>query len=230
VLDDDGITAGHTTTGIIAIPLVSLRVLRLEGRAFLRNFQIFYQTIGDGIDPAVDIELPFVVPGFLHDRVVGKIFDLLGDVQFAHAVVRDLFVRGDCSFYILEPMLQEPRSPVLHDRSDASAAVMAAYDDVLHLQYLNRVLQNAHQVHIGVDDLIGYIAVNEDLSRQQAGYLVRGNPAVGAPDPKVFRVLPRKFFEKTRGLFLDLPGPFPVVFKQDTDIFHRLPLTREKPE
>ena len=159
-------------------------VLQRPGkRAFLHDFQIFYQTIGDRIDPAVNIELSLLLPGFLHDRVVGKVFDLFDDVQFAHLIVGDLFVRRDRGFNILHPMLQEARGLVLHDRRDASASVMAAYNDVFYAQDLDGVLQNAHQIHIGVNDLIGYVPVDEYLARQQTGYLVCRNPAVRASDP-----------------------------------------------
>jgi hypothetical protein len=149
----------------------------------LHDFQVFDQSVGNRIDPAMNIQLPFMLPGFLYDRVVREIFHLLDDVQFAHFVVRDLFVRRDRCFDVFQPMFQEARRLVLHDSGYSPAPVMAAYDDVLYTQCFNCVLQNAHQIHIGVNDLIGYVPVNEYLSGQQAGYLVCGNTAVGTPDP-----------------------------------------------
>jgi len=52
--------------------------------------------------------------------------------------------------------------------ADAAAAVVAADDDVLDLEDLDRVLDDGEAVQIAVDDNVGDVAVYKDLARLQA--------------------------------------------------------------
>ncbi|MNH26129.1 hypothetical protein D3C79_861620 [compost metagenome] len=119
---------------------------------------------------------------------------LLGHVQLAQVVeALVLILDGFELFAVLEidildvaqPVVDEAQLLVLHRRLDAAATVVAADDDVLHLEHLHRVLQHGEAVEIGVHHQIGDVAVDEDIPRQQPHQLVGGNPAVGAADPEV---------------------------------------------
>jgi len=49
---------------------------------------------------------------------------------------------------------------------------MAAHDDVLYLQYFDRVLQDREAIHIRVNNQVGHVAVNEQLPRKKAIILI----------------------------------------------------------
>ena len=124
---------------------------------------------------------------------------------------------------VLEPVLQHPGSGVLLDGRDAAASVMTAHNNVPDLQDLDGVLKHAHQVHVGIDDLIGNVPVDEDIARQQSCDLVRRHTAVGTSDPQVLGpLLLLQLCEEAGALDLDPPCPLLVVLQQPEDLFHAL--------
>lgn len=65
---------------------------------------------------------------------------------------------------------------------DAAAVVMAADDDVLDVQVAHGVVDDGHDVQVGVGDDVGDVAVDEDLARFQAHDFIGGDAAVAAAD------------------------------------------------
>ena len=69
----------------------------------------------------------------------------------------------------------------------AAASVVSANDDVAHLQDVHRELHDRETIEIRVDHQVGDVAMDEEFAREDADNLVRGNAAVGAADPQIFR-------------------------------------------
>jgi hypothetical protein len=75
---------------------------------------------------------------------------LLDDVQFAQAIVaggrverlerRDVLARD--VLHVAEPVVDEAELLIVERRLHAAASVVAADDDVLHLQHVDRELQH----------------------------------------------------------------------------------------
>ncbi len=88
---------------------------------------------------------------------------------------------------------------------------MAADDDVLDLEDIDRELQHRQAVDVGVADHVGDVAVDEQLAGDAAHDLVGRQPAVGAADPQQLGPLhglePREELGVARG---GGGGPAPV--------------------
>ncbi len=114
---------------------------------------------------------------------------------------------------VRQPVVQQSVRGVAHGRLDTAAAVVAADDDVLHLEVFHRVVHHAEQVVIGVDHQVGHVTLHEDGARQRVGDFFGGHPAVGAADPQELRVLPLSHIVKQiGGFFLDILYPNLVSF------------------
>ena len=74
-------------------------------------------------------------------------------------------------------------------RGYSSTTVVTAYDDVLHLQDVDSVLQDAEAVHVSVNHHVGDIPMHENLAGKGSGDLVCGYATVGATDPENLRGL-----------------------------------------
>jgi hypothetical protein len=88
-----------------------------------------------------------------------------------------------------QPLVDQAEVLPGHRRLDAPAAVVAAHDDVLDLQDLDRVLHNRQHVEVGMDDEVRDVAVDEELARLDAGDFLRRDAAVGTADPQELRLL-----------------------------------------
>src|SRR4051812_8021499 len=78
---------------------------------------------------------------------------------------------------VAQPVVDEAKAIVTQRGTDATAAVVAADDDMLDLQHLDSELQNRKTVEIGVDDYVGDVPMNEQLARRQADDFIRRHPA-----------------------------------------------------
>ena len=67
-----------------------------------------------------------------------------------------------------------------HGSFNASAAVVAADDDVLDFEVAHGVVDDGHYVEVGVADKVGDVAVDEHLARAEAGDGFGGDAGVGA--------------------------------------------------
>ena len=87
---------------------------------------------------------------------------------------------------VKEPLVGDHQAGVLglESRQDTAAPVVTADDDVLHLEHHDRVLEDAQAVEVGRDDLVGDVAVDEDVAGIGIHHGLRGNAAVRASDPE----------------------------------------------
>ena len=82
-----------------------------------------------------------------------------------------------------QPVIEKPGAFLPHGRVHAAAAVMAADDDMAHLEHLDGELQHRQTIHIRRLDKIGDVAMDEHLAGIKTGDDVRRHPAIGAADP-----------------------------------------------
>lgn len=137
-------------------------------------------------------------PCVLNDGGQAYIIDLLHHIELAQPVlpfckVGDAVQLGLVSdVNILDmpkPVVDQPKLPVAACGDHPAAAVMPADDDVFNFQHLDRVLQNRQAVHVRMNDHVGDVAVNENLSWRQTQNLVGRDTTVRAAYPKVLRCL-----------------------------------------
>src|SRR5690606_18849676 len=88
-----------------------------------------------------------------------------------------------------QPVVDDAVADIFQGRLHAAATVVADDQDVLHLQDIHRVLEHGKDIEVRLRDDVADVAVDENLSRRQAGDLVGGDAAVGTADPQVFRAL-----------------------------------------
>ena len=111
----------------------------------------------------------------------------------------------------------EPSSAASH----ATAAVVAADDDVLHAEDVDRVLQHREAVEIGVHDDVRDVPVDEHLAWREPDDLVRRDAAVRAADPEVLgRLVLCELGEEPGIARDDVLGPGTVVREQIGEVRH----------
>src|SRR5216683_3981781 len=189
-----------------------------------RDGEIVQPPVMDAVDQPVHLEGLAAPPGLLHDRGVADIVDLLDDVDLAQDVGlrRHVGFRRDDGLVLLaqradavEPVVDEAELVALERRLDAAAAVMAADDDMGDAQHVDGVLHHRQAVEVDMHDLVGDVAVDEDLAGQEADHLVGGHPAVRAADPQELgRLLVAQLGEEAGMLLLHVARPFPVILDQ----------------
>jgi hypothetical protein len=67
----------------------------------------------------------------------------------------------------------------------AAAAIVAAHDDVLDLELLDRVLDDRERADVIRDDHVGDVAVHKHLAGREPCDLLGGHARVGAADPEI---------------------------------------------
>src|SRR6516225_6711796 len=104
---------------------------------------------------------------------------------------------------------------VTHCGLDAATTVMAADDHMVYFKVTDGILQDTEQVYIRMNDQVGNIAVNENLTRLGTRNFIGRNPAVAATDPQELRSLKVGQALKIFGIgrFLDC-CPVPVFQQQ----------------
>ena len=88
-----------------------------------------------------------------------------------------------------DPGVEQAEVVVGHAVFHATALVVAADDDVLYLEVIDSVLEDAERVHIRLRHQIADVAVNEEFAGLAAGEVFGGDTRVGAADPEEFRLL-----------------------------------------
>ena len=122
---------------------------------------------------------------------------------------------------VAQPVIRQANPLAADHRADAAAAVMADNEDVLHLEQIDRQLDDRKAIQIRVDDHVGEVAVHEHFAGQNANDFVGGDATIGAADPEEFRVLlTRKLPKKLRISLLDRVGPSFVLFEELFQMVH----------
>ena len=139
-----------------------------------------------------------VLPRPLHNRCLGQIVDLLGDVYFHQLVKPCDGIRNRFQFTVVEPvdvlnltqpLVQETKIIVGDGILHTAAVIVAAHDDVFYLEELDSVLQHAQEIEIGVHHQVCYVSVHEQFARLGSGNFFSRHTRVGTPDPHELRGL-----------------------------------------
>jgi hypothetical protein len=88
---------------------------------------------------------------------------------------------------------------------------MAAQDDMLDLQHVDRELDHRHEVQVVLGHQVRDVAVDEEPARARLGELIGRDAAVGAADPQELGLLPGDLAGEEFRIVVDLLGrPRPV--------------------
>jgi hypothetical protein len=189
--------------------------------------EIMDQAVLEAVDPAVHAQLAALVPGLAHHRCVAHVLDLLQHVELAQPRLARVG-RQPCQF-LAEAVLDgadaggpaadggqaAPRRVMAQGVEHPAAAVVAADDDVAHLKHLDREGQHGGGVGVAQAELVGDVAVDEDLARWQADDLVGRDAGVRTADPQVGGdMLGRQPGEIVGVHLADGADPFAVVDQQ----------------
>ena len=112
----------------------------------------------------------------------------------------------------VEPVVQQAELVLLERGLHAAAAIVAAHDDMAHMQPVDRVLQRGEAVEVGHLQLVADAAMVVDLARHEADAFVARHAAVGAADPQHARRMMRGHaLEEVRIVAVDAGLPGAVV-------------------
>jgi len=198
--------------------------IRDVGGADGAEAEVADEAVFKAVDPAVDGEVLFPLPGAADDGGFADVEGLLEDVQLAEAVeaffglvdaVEGLLVALLDIADVAEPVIGEADLVVVEDGLDAAAAVMADDHDVLDFQDIDGELKDGEAVEIGVDDDVGNVAMDEDFAGGEIDDLGGWDAAVGAADPHVFgSLLVGEVFEEIGVDLADAGGPVAVALEE----------------
>lgn len=148
---------------------------------------------------------------------------LLVDVELDEALVAGLLVGDGVELLLVQavdvadvaqPGVHEAKVLGRHGGLDTAAAVVAADNNVLNLEVLDGILDDAHNVEVRVAHQVGNVTVHKGVAGLQARDLLGGDAGVGASDPEILGVLAgRELLEEVRVLGDLLGGPGLVVLK-----------------
>ncbi len=156
--------------------------------------------------------------------------DLLDHVEFTEpCTLRGFIGQGTQTGVVLFPHILHVSQPIIGqthvvaaERSTHAAAAIVTYDhDMFHFQHIDRELNYAKAVQVGVHHDVGHIAMHEKLAGQQTDNLIGRDATVRASNPQVFgRLLSREFFKKFRIASADIVRPGLVLIEQVTKRSH----------
>lgn len=188
------------------------------------NLEVLEQAVVEAKDPAVDNGELVLGVALLDGSRLDNVAALLLDVELDEAVIALLLVGDGVELLLVQPVdvadVAQPgvqQAQVLggHGGLDAAAAVVAADDDVLDAEVAHGVVDDAHDVEVGVADEVGDVAVDKGLAGLEAGDLLGGDAGVAATDPEVFGGLALgELGEVARVPFRLLGGPGAVVLEE----------------
>ena len=150
----------------------------------------------------------------LQDSVLREIAISTSLVTSGDAVELSCVVVGDLADR-MQPVIDETAALPIHGSLYAAASIVPDHDDVLHLQHIDRELQNGKIVGVLRGSEIGDVSMDEKLAGIEPDDLVRRHATVGTADPQILRrLLVLEPLEKA-GVGNDHPpGPGPVICLQ----------------
>jgi len=197
-----------------------------------RQIQVFEHPVGEVEDPAVNRRM---LPSEIVSLNAGGLDDadtLLLHVEFDQPSVAGLLIADRVELVpvqpvdvtnLTEPAVHEPEILGLHRRLDSSTSVVPDDNDVVHLERIDRVVDDRVDVQVGVDHEVGDVPVDEHFSGCASHDLVGRNPRVGAADiQEVRRLSGGERFEEAVLLIL-LLDPASVRFENAVIPFHDPP-------
>src|SRR5579864_2106266 len=133
-------------------------------RTPLRHLQVAQQPVPEVVDPGVHLERLAAFPGFLHRGALDDVPHLLARIQLAQAPVARVFVGeraklvavlGGDVLDVAQPVVRQADAVLGHGGMHAAAAVMAAQDDVPHLEDIDGELDHREAVEVGMYHHVG---------------------------------------------------------------------------
>lgn len=144
--------------------------------------QIPDDTIAQPVAPSMNTQLLAPRPGLLDNTGMADIQCGLDDIQLRQQIllffasvgksIELLAVDRVQIFDVPQPVIDHSKLLLGQRGSDTSAAIVSADDDVADLEDVDGVLEDRQQVHIGVGDDVGDVAVDENLAGIQVDDLV----------------------------------------------------------
>lgn len=211
--------------GLVAILLIGkvVDLLDLVKHLLKVNLEISEETVAETKDPAVDDGIAVLLVGLLNSGCLDDVAALLDNVEFDEAVITLLLIGNGVELFLVQtvdvadvtkPRVEDSKVFGSHGSFDTTAAVVAADNNVLYAEMSDGIVNDAHDIEIGVDNEIGNIAVDKGLAGLQTSNLLGGDTRVTASDPKVVGGLAGAEADKVaRILLLLLSSPLAVVFK-----------------
>ena len=156
------------------------------------DLEILQQSIIEAKHPAVHYGVLVLGIRLLNSGCLDDVSALLPNTQLDESIVplglvlngvQLLLVEAVDVTNVTEPGVQQAQVLRGHGGLDTTAAVVAAHDDVLDVKVAHGILNDAHNVEVSVDDQVGNVAVDEDLTGAQTGDLLGGDARVAASDP-----------------------------------------------
>lgn len=149
---------------------------------------------------------------------------LLDNVELHQAVV-SLVIIGDGIQLLLvnsvdianvsQPGVEQAHILGCHGSLDTTAAVVAADYNMLDLEVVDSIVDDAHDVEVGADDHVGNVSVDKGLAGLQTSDLLGGNARITASHPEILGGLAGSQTSKELGVVLQpFSGPFLVVLKE----------------
>lgn len=158
------------------------------------DVKILQQAVVNAINPAMHGQFLPACPGVLNNGRLTDVDNLLDHIQLAEFVASPRFIADQAQrrfvflahlLYVAQPVVDQSEPAAAQRRQHAAAAVMPADNDVFHPQHVDGKLHHRQTIQIRMDDEIGNIAMDEQLSRHQADDLIGGHPTVGTADPQI---------------------------------------------
>jgi len=188
------------------------------------DLEVFQQPVLEAKHPAVHDGILILGVRLLDGSSLDNVAALLLNAELDETVVTRGLVRNGVQLLLVEsvdvanvtePWIQQAQVLGRHGSLDAAAAVVAADDDVLDVEVAHGILDDAHNVKVGVDHQVGDVAVDEGLARLQAGNLLCRDARVAASNPQILGTLAGTQLGEEAGIFLPLLGsPGAVVLEQ----------------
>jgi hypothetical protein len=120
-----------------------------------------------------------------------------------------------------QPVVYKTKLKILHRGLHTTTAVVAANNNVVDLQDINRELQYRQTVEISMYNYIRDVAMNEQVPWPEPNELCCRHATIRATNPQISRrLLLRQLLEKFRVASLYTLGPGPIILKQFLQIFH----------
>src|SRR5581483_10753695 len=164
------------------------------GDPFGAQAQILQKPVAQIVDHAVNANICSPGPSALKSAGPAHVGNLFGHVQFAKQV--DTVFSANRSELLLmlyidvadmtKPVVNNSKRIIFQRRSDTAAAIMSTHNNVADLQNFHGIFDHRKAVEIGVNDQVGDVAMNENLSGHEADDFVCGHSTGAAADPKIF--------------------------------------------
>jgi hypothetical protein len=166
-----------------------VNLLNLVQLPLVIKLEILEQPISKSKHPAMDNRELILRPALLHCCGLDDVPALLVHIELHKTIVLLLVVCNRVELVLVQtvhvadvsqPWVQQAHVLGCHGSFDTTAAVMAAYDNVLDFEVTDSVVYDRHDVEVDVVDEIGDVAVDEHFAWFQAGDSFGGNARVGA--------------------------------------------------